>query len=216
MKKIILSALIATTAVGSTLANAPSPAFSGAYIGGGLDYSREKFNAKVNATVGGQNFSESRSSSLTGGGFKGFVGYGAIFAQGFYLGGELTLGYDRAFGGSKKKEFFTSNGKANYGIAARVGYAIDSVLPYLKFGYEGRPSVKVIDNFSIRRSGFILGGGADVAVNKNVFVRVEYVHGFGAKSNVSGSAVVAGVPVNAALNVKTTSDTFLIGAGYRF
>ena len=42
------------------------------------------------------------------------------------------------------------------------------------------------------------------------------MHGFGAKSNASGEGMLGAVPITADLNVKTSSDTFLMGMGYRF
>lgn len=215
MKKIILSSFITTALVGATFAETPSPAFQGFYIGAGLNYINEKFNIKGSFTpTGGAAEEENVTESLKGGGVKLFGGYGTIISQGFYLGGELTLGYDRLIGDSKGKDL-KSNNKLNYGIAGRVGYAMSNVLPYLKFGYEGRPSINIGD-LSIKRNGFILGGGVDVAVSRCVFIRGEYVHGFGGKTNKSANTRINGVDGVAILNVKTSSDTFLIGAAYKF
>jgi len=195
MKKILLTALVSAGIAGSALANTPCT-FNGFYLGGGLNYMQEKFDFKATGATG------SKSISLKGGGVKLFGGYGAVVSQGFYLGGELTLGFDRIVG-SKKDKGFNDNKKVNYGVAGRAGYVFSNVLPYLKFGYEGRPSIA-----SIRRSGFILGGGADVAVTRNVFLRAEYVHGFGSKKKVTLDATPG--------NIKPSTDTFLLGAAYRF
>lgn len=215
MKKIILGVLAAAGLTGSTLANAPCAAFNGFYLGGWLNYMQEKFPVKGTYTRGGVTQNISESFSVNGGGIKLFAGYGATVSQGFYLGGELTLGFDRIVG-SKKNKDMDANKKINYGIAGRAGYAFSNVLPYVKFGYEGRPSLKIYDVLTVRRSGFILGGGVDVAVTGNVFIRGEYVHGFGAKKNFSGAATLKGVNVAANINIKPTTDTFLLGAAYRF
>lgn len=216
-KNLLLGALVSTVVASSAFADAPSPAFNGFYVGAGLNHMNEK--ARIRTTFNDQVIDQlSGTASFKGFGVKLFGGYGAIISQGLYVGGELTLGYDRLFG-SKKSSDLESNKKVNYGIAARLGYVISNILPYVKFGYEGRPSLEGKKNgvkLSIKRSGFILGGGVDVAVTKNVFIRGEYVHGFGAKSNKSANATVRGVAGTAAFNVKTSSDTFLIGAGYRF
>jgi len=204
MKKVLLAALVSAGITGSALANTPC-AFNGFYLGGGLDYMQEKFNAKAN--IPSKGIDENETVSFNGGGIKLFGGYGAVISQGFYLGGEVTLGLDRIIG-SKKNRAMESNKKINYGIAGRAGYVFSNVLPYLKFGYEGRPSLKAYDVITIRRNGFILGGGVDVAVTGNVFIRAEYVHGFGAKSSISNTLGTA--------NFKTTTDTFLLGAAYRF
>jgi opacity protein-like surface antigen len=215
MKKIILSVLITTAVIDATFAEAPCSTFNGFYVGAGLNYITEKFNFKASFTpTGGVAKEENLSESLKGGGVKLFGGYGTTISQGFYLGGELALGYDRIIGDKNGKDL-KSNNKLNYSIAGRLGYAISSLLPYVKFGYEGRPSIN-IEDFSIKRNGFILGGGADVAVAKNIFIRGEYLHGFGAKSNKSADVTIGGVAGTGALNVKTSSDTFLIGAAYKF
>lgn len=217
-KNLLLGALVSTVVASSAFADAPSPAFNGFYLGAGLNHMNEK--AKVRTTFNDQVIDQGTgTASLKGFGVKLFGGYGTIVSQGFYIGGELTLGYDRLFG-SKKSDGLESNKKVNYGIAARLGYVISNVLPYVKFGYEGRPSVGGEEEgvkVSVKRSGFILGGGVDVAVTKNVFIRGEYVHGFGAKSNLSKNVNVPGVGAGTvAINFKTSSDTFLIGAGYKF
>lgn len=215
MKKIILSAFITTALVGATFAEAPSPAFHGFYIGAGLNYTNEKFNIKGSFTpIGGVAEEKSVTASLKGGGVKLFGGYGTIVSQGLYLGGELALGYDRIIGDSGSKGL-KSNNKLNYSIAGRLGYAISSILPYIKFGYEGRPSID-IGALSIKRNGFILGGGIDVAVSRCVFIRGEYIHGFGTKTNKSGNANILGVNGVATANFKTSSDTFMLGTAYKF
>lgn len=215
MKKNILSAFITTALVGATFAETPCSTFNGFYVGAGLNYINEKFKFKGSFTpTGGVTEEENVSESLKGGGIKLFGGYGTIISQGFYVGGEAALGFDRIIGDKNGKDLKSDN-KVNYSISGRLGYVISSVLPYVKFGYEGRPSIKIGD-LSIKRNGFILGGGVDVSVTKNVFIRGEYLHGFGAKTNKSANATINGVAGTAALNVKTSSDTFLIGAGYKF
>ena len=219
MKKNILSAFITTALVGATFAETPCSTFNGFYVGAGLNYINEKFKFKGSFTpTGGVTEEENFSDSLKGGGIKLFGGYGTIISQGFYVGGEVALGFDRIVGDKNGKYLKLNNklnNKLNYSIAGRLGYVISNVLPYVKFGYEGRPSIK-IEDLSIKRNGFILGGGVDVSVTKNVFIRGEYLHGFGAKTNKSANVTIDGVAGTAALNVKTSSDTFLIGAGYKF
>lgn len=190
MKNTILTALISTILMGSAFANTPSPAFSGVYIGGGFNYTNEKVKSN-----GGDNV------SLSGGGIKGFLGGGSVFFEGLYLGGEIGIGYDQIFR-NKKKSGIKDN-KTNYVAAVRVGYAINTYLPFIKFGYEGRAK-----SGSIRRSGILAGGGVDIALTKNVFVRLEYDHKFASKSVVM-------------INEKQRSfrdraDTFFLGAGYRY
>ncbi|MBM3632177.1 MAG: porin family protein [Alphaproteobacteria bacterium] len=190
MKNAFLTALMTTAIMGAALANSPSPAFSGVYIGGGFNYTNEKVTSN-----GGNNV------SLSGGGIKGFLGIGSVFFEGLYLGGEVGIGYDQIFR-NKKKSGIKDN-KTNYVMAARVGYAINTYLPFVKFGYEGRAK-----SGSIRRSGVLAGGGVDIALTKNVFVRLEYDHKFGSKSAVMFNGKQ--------LSFRDRADTFFLGAGYRY
>lgn len=228
-KNLLLGAFITTALVGASFAEAPSPAFNGFYAGIGINYMNEKAKFRTTFTPNGHQAIDgpSGTASFKGGGVKLFGGYGTIISQGIYLGGELTLGFDRLIGDKKsisdeeglELSDFRSNKKVNYGIAARIGYAISSVLPYVKFGYEGRPSLngeKRGMSLSAKRSGFILGGGVDVAVSKCVFIRGEYIHGFGAKTKNPANVTINGVAGVGDVNFKTSSDTFLIGAAYKF
>jgi len=129
------------------------------------------------------------------------LGYGLIFADGIYLGTELGLGYDQII--RSKKKVGLKNNKSNTSAAVRFGYAFNTVLPFVKVGYEGRSK-----SGSIKRSGLLLGGGVDVALTKNVFVRGEYAHTFGSKSIVTVNTQ--------SVTYRTRADTFLLGAGYRY
>lgn len=215
MKKILLGALISTILVGSSLAEGPSPVFNGFYLGGGLSYVKEKIKTAISYTVAGQNGRTNKTESFSGAGIKLFCGYGVFTYENVYVGGELGLGIDRILG-SNKNEIMESGNNVNYSIAARLGYGLSNILPYVKLGYEGRPSMKVFNTFNVSRNGYILGGGMDIALYINIFLRAEYVHGFGNKSNIGGQGTFLVVPVSAQGNAKTSSDTFLIGAAYKF
>jgi outer membrane immunogenic protein len=219
MKKVLLSALVSTVLVSGALANSYSPAFNGAYIGGGITYTTSKIKNSVSITA-----LQSIGGTSKGVGFNGFLGYGGVFAGGFYLGGELGLGYDGASrnittGNGAMR--FHQNSKAVVSVAARLGYAVCNALPYVKVGFEGRSKAKLQtvnggqlttiggNTVNANRSGFVLGGGLDYALNKNVFIRGEYTHTFGSKNSYTFNNVQV-------LNLRTTTDTFLIGAGYKF
>lgn len=214
MKKILSIALINTILVGNGLADDPSPVFNGFYLGGGLNYINEKIKTKATYTVGAVNGSANLTESFRGTGVKIFGGYGIMY-QNIYLGAELGLGVDRILGKNKNNIVDSSN-NANYSIAARVGYGVSNVLPYVKLGYEGRPAMKAFNTFNVNRNGYILGGGADLALFIDIFLRAEYTHGFGAKSNISGPGTFLVVPLSAQGKSKSSSDTFLLGAGYKF
>lgn len=215
MKKILLIALFNTILVGSSFADAPSPVFNGFYLGGGVTYSNERIKTKASYTVGGVSGSTSTTEAFRGAGVKLFCGYGIFLYQNVYLGGELGLGIDRILGDNKSK-IIESGNNVNYSVTARLGYGISNIMPYVKLGYDGRPSMKAFNTFTVNRNGYIAGGGVDVALYVNVFVRAEYVHGFGAKSSIAGQGTFLVVPLSAQGKAKTSSDTFLIGAAYKF
>lgn len=210
MKKILLSAVATTVIAGSAFANAPSPAFSGAYIGVGPTYSIGRVIIKDD--------DETTTHSSRGVGVNAFLGYGNVIQGGLYIGGEMSFGLD----GSRFKKtvkdsdgdisgYIKSKSRFVYNIAARVGYAFSNFLPYIKFGYEGRSKITLQDDVgnnwgSLNRSGFLLGAGADYALTKNVFIRGEYHYNFGARKKfMTGGA-----------SFRTPTHAILIGAGYRF
>lgn len=216
MKKLISIALISSaTFFGNGFANDVSPVFNGLYLGGGLAYASERAKTAANYTIAGVNGSTNQTESLNGLGVKAFLGYGIFVYQNIYAGGELGLGIDRILGSNKSKVIESGN-NVNYSAAVRLGYGVSNALPYVKFGYEGRPSMKVFNSFNVSRNGYILGGGLDVSCYVNVFLRAEYVHGFGAKTRIGGSGTFLVVPVTASGKVRTKSDTFLLGAAYKF
>lgn len=227
MTRIILSVFLSSFMIWSAIADEPSPAFNGFYIGGGLTYSSGKINNKLRFANGNNIV----NVTARGVGFNGFFGYGTYFGGGFFAGAELGLGVDGArFGnrragtaninGTSTAVRFKSKSNVNYGIAGRVGYVFSSVLPYVKVGFEGHGAVKLTTTdgtqltyggkpVNLRRNGLLLGGGVDYALTQNVFVRAEYTHNFGtrARFNLNGAKVA---------EFKTPTDTFLIGAGYRY
>lgn len=233
MKKVLLGIMASTILVGSSFAQTSNTTFNGVYAGGGVTYSNGKIKNKVDTAaafnkMGPNNFSGSVGGSTSGVGFNAFLGYGTLYAGSFYLGGELGLGYDgsrfknKSAGSGNFNGFtFKSSSALTYSFVGRLGYAISQALPYIKFGFEGRSAATLRNakgnsiplekggSVKARRNGLILGFGLDYAVNKNIFLRAEYTHNFGAKSSYSFNNVKI-------LDFRTTTDTFLIGAGYKF
>lgn len=196
MNKILLSAFISTALVGASFAAAPSPAFTGFYIGAAPTYTLGKL--KGNSSI-----------NKNGAGINAFLGFGQVVQGGLYLGGEVSFGLDGSrFNSNKSGVTFKSKSRFTYNIAARLGYAFAEFLPFVKVGYEGRSKVTITEpgepNISLNRNGLLLGLGGDYAVSKNVFIRGEYNYNFGSRKRVDG------------VSVKTPTQTFLIGAGYRF
>jgi outer membrane immunogenic protein len=235
MTKIILPVFISSIMVWSAIAEEPSPAlspslsaaFNGFYIGGGITYS----SGKINNNARYANGNNIVNVTARGAGFNGFFGYGTYFGGGFFLGAELGLGADGSRFGNKRAGTanfnnvstavrFKSKSNLNYGIAGRVGYIFSSVLPYIKVGFEGHGAVKLTTTdgtqlnyggkaVNLRRNGLLVGGGVDYALMQNVFVRAEYTHNFGTRSRFNANGVKVA-------EFKTPTDTFLIGAGYRY
>jgi outer membrane immunogenic protein len=226
-QKSILSLFVPIVFIQASLAEELSSAFDGFYIGGGLTYS----NGKIQNKVGNTNGNNILNVSSKGIGFNGFFGYGTLFGGGFFLGGELGLGYDGSRFSNKKAGNAIVNGvstsvrfkgrsTATYGVAGRIGYVISNVLPYIKVGFEGHSAVKFTTtdgtqimfggkSVNLRRNGLLVGGGIDYALTKNVFVRAEYGHNFGSRASFSSNGVRIA-------DFRTPTDTFLIGAGYRY
>jgi outer membrane immunogenic protein len=241
VKKFLISAFCSAAMVGGTIASAssptsasdptsapssasasgPSPAFNGLYIGFGITYSEGNINNKVTYTNG------TLRASSKGPGVNGLLGYGALLWGGLYLGAEVGFGYDGSRFNSKSAGSgaaytwrFHSKSNITSSIAGRLGYAYESILPYLKFGFEGRSDVKLKNSsgnnatfggkdITLGRNGFILGGGIDYALTNNVFVRAEYTHNYGTSSRyIFNNGLVA--------DFRTPTNTFLIGAGYRY
>ncbi len=197
MNKKLLGALISTAIASSAFATAPSPAFTGFYIGVGPTYTLGKLKGS------------DTSINKNGAGINAFLGFGQVVQGGLYMGGEVSFGLDGSRYNSKKDTAtFKSKSRFTYNIAARLGYAFCEFLPYVKVGYEGRSKVTISApgelDVSLNRNGLLLGLGADYAVTKNVFIRGEYNYNFGGRKKIDNSTV------------KTPTQTFLIGAGYRF
>jgi opacity protein-like surface antigen len=227
MKKVILSSVISLAVVGSAWADEPASPFNGFYIGGGLTY----VNGKINNKGGNTGGNDIWNVSSRGVGFNGFLGYGTYFGGFFYIGAELGLGYDGSRFSNKRAGYAVVNGTstavrfkgrstASYGAAGRLGFLISNVLPYVKVGFEGHSAVKFTTtdgtqimfggkSVTLRRNGLVLGGGVDYGLTTNVFVRVEYAHNFGTRSSFSSNGVKIA-------DFRTATDTFLIGAGYRY
>jgi opacity protein-like surface antigen len=206
MKKIVLSAAILSSLVGGAFADQP---FTGFYGGAGLSHERqsirgeEKFKNLHDQPLLIEETTVSGSQSAFGG--KLFAGYGSGISNSLYLGAEADVGHNHG---------------AHYGIAARFGYVMSKSLPYLKVGYEWHPSMKRLGITTIKGKGMILGGGLDYALSKNVFMRFEYTHNFGSKTNKeleeTRSDGVDDIRGTTNANYKAHKDTLLIGLGYRF
>lgn len=222
MKKVSLGLL--ALALTSTVASAAGQ-FTGFYTGASTGYSRTNFDQKAKISAFGLSASGKTHKGINGAIFDAFLGYGSTLGQsGFYIGGELGLGYDTAHFSSKNNvRGLTLRNKMDgsffYNASARFGYVIcNHTLLYTRIGYQAynkkiTQSVNGGDKQSYRRDGVIIGFGADHAVTKNLFIRGEYKYNAGHHYTRKGN--IGGI-VSVKHNVKTPSHTFLLGVGYKF
>jgi outer membrane immunogenic protein len=81
-------------------------------------------------------------------------------------------------------------------VVGRLGYALGHLLPYFKAGYasvddhfNNTPATFAKNSDDHRQNGFVLGGGLDYAVTRNIILGVDYSHiDFEKHSFTSGNA----------------------------
>ena len=59
--------------------------------------------------------------------------------------------------------------REEYGASARIGYAFDKVMPYVKAGYANYN-----DSFSRSLSGLRVGGGVEYNISEHTYIKAEY------------------------------------------
>ena len=228
MKKFLIlgsSILLATLTTGAYAADpisAPEPApsfavpafnWSGAYIGGQIDYSMMKGKFSY------ANFPEAKGTA------KGFLG-GLYTGYNFDVGNNVILGaeldFTAAFNNKAKEN--DASGYAAYATTqirwagatrARVGYAVDRFLPYIAGGVVlgGIKDTVTTNNSSFTsdktRAGWTIGGGVDYAATDNVVLRLEYRYTDFGKQNFN---------LNNSTNYsrKLSTNDIRIGIAYKF
>lgn len=227
MKKFLIlgsSILLATLTTGAYAADVvsaqePAPSFaapafnwSGAYIGGQIDYSMTKGKFSY------ANFPEAKA---TGKGFLGgiYTGYNFDVGNNVILGAELD--FTTGFNKSKKNDasgyaaYATTQARWAGAARARVGYAMDRFLPYLAGGVAlgGIKDTVTTQNSSFTsdktRSGWTIGGGVDYAATDKVILRLEYRYTNFGKQNFD---------LNNSMNYsrKLSTNDIRIGVAYKF
>ncbi len=210
MKNLNKLALICAVSASAVFANAPSTKgnFTGFYAGGGLGIVKKKAQAN----------DFDIKSSKTGASFSVFGGYGHQMNN-LYLGAELAVKLDTGKPTKSNDTFATQltatsfyYGKAKVsskesmiiGFAPRIGYVFDSLLVYLKPGFEYSKFSETVDfdgaisnsaanakaafegstaaalatgSFKSKKSAkfaFRPAIGAEYKLNKNLTTRMEY------------------------------------------
>lgn len=195
---------------------APAFSWSGAYIGGQVDYSMSK---------GKYSFANSPEAKDTGKGTsKGFVG-GIYAGYNFNVGNNVIFGTEldvtSNFGKGKAKDmsrystYATTDTRWSGAARARVGYAMDRFLPYVAGGvaFGGIKDTLKSNGSSFTsdktRAGWTVGGGVDYAATDNVVLRLEYRYTDFGKQNYN-------LNNSANFSRKLSTNDVRIGVAYKF
>jgi outer membrane immunogenic protein len=164
--------------------------WSGFYLGvnGGIASNSTSYDHVETFGVGGpernrEAFSTDDSSAAGGfqAGYQQQFGDVVLGVEGFY-----TLLDSEGSGRTNLNDFpRTRESRLTdyWGGAARIGYSIDNILPYVKLGYAGSTldytntalgSGVVVGSSSERVGGVVLGAGVDFAVTENWTVGADY------------------------------------------
>jgi outer membrane immunogenic protein len=212
---------------------APLPwSWTGLYLGGNIGYSWGQAGS-VTTLNGAQVFSDSLNvDGIIGGGQIGYNWQASNFVfgieadiQGSGQKGDKSVSFlipvpnaglalETASFQSKLTDFGTVRGRA--------GYAVNQWLLYVTGGWayghetlDGTATVLGVTapfSYSTNRSGWTLGGGVEMAINRNWSWKAEYIHlDLGSWNITTVSALGTSVET-----VKFTDDIFRLGVNYRF
>lgn len=118
------------------------------------------------------------------------AGYNHQLASGLVLGGEAAFTYpdststftQQSPSGAQFDKFAIKN-RLQGDIRARIGYALDNFLPYVTVGVSfadtrlryGNEAGEVLAKNSVQ-AGWVMGGGLEYALYKNLSLRTEYLY----------------------------------------
>lgn len=239
MNKFALTALAATMATaGTSFAEGtyqPTDYFSGAYVGAGVGAGVLLSDFKGSATDATTGLSLRDETRLGNTGFAGqvFAGYGQVFNEKFYLGGEISYLYQGAKpkttdqsinGGAVDTVTISTSDKNNLGLAAHLGYLVnDKYLGYVIAGAQyGKQEAKLTftdgsnaaNNFTATDSknkwAWVVGLGGLTPVCDNVLVGGEVQYAGFSKINAANNNQYS------ASSLSNGTWTMLARAAYRF
>ena len=241
MKKLLLATIaVAVASTSAFTADAPVrknvtplPTFvglnwTGIYVGGNVGYSwaGSSFTHLEGGAAVGERFSNKPNGVLGG----------AQIGGRYQIDNNIVLGAEFAYS-FRNADAKTSTDPAGlprnrisevgniWSVSGNVGYAFDSYLAYAKAGYastELRYSNNRIDNNMIlgrskdNVSGYVVGGGLEYAVSKNVSLAAEYNYykfNVGNQTQLTPAGALAGA-INA--NNSLSSHAALGKLNYRF
>lgn len=223
MKKLIMilasgSALAAAPAMAQDATTEPGPTFTGPRIEAVLGYDMNKAGSSIDDGISDRN---ERAKGLLYG-----VGVGYDFDAGpVVVGAEAELTDSTAksrFGNGEFAGFGLGNVKANRDlyVGARVGAKVSpNAMVYVKGGYtNAKFDVRNNDgtttyNQDIDADGWRAGIGAEYAMSKNTFAKVEYRYSNYSKAEVDLNGTLAD---SDRFNVDTDRHQIVAGVGVRF
>ncbi|MFS2325716.1 outer membrane protein [Brucella sp. H1_1004] len=206
--------------------NSSSPYnWSGAYLGGqvGHSWAKTKYSLKDNDDF--EDFDSAGSENK--GAFIGgvYAGYNFDLGNNFILGGEVDI--TKGFQSQKNSFLHDDSGHSastelawNGAMRARMGYAVNKVMPYLAGGLAFgsiKNTLTINEEFddgetiskTKTRTGWTVGGGVDYAATDNVILRLEYRYTDFGKQNFDLNG-------NGTASSKLSTNDIRIGVAYKF
>lgn len=158
------------------------------------------------------------------------AGYNSQLPSGVVLGGEADFSYPdsngvftfrNAFGAFDK---FSVKNKRQGSVRARLGYALDNLLPYMTAGVSfadarlrySNEAGEVVAKDEVQ-AGWVLGGGLEYAVQENLSVRGEYLYtDYGAPLSMGIRRIVGVVDSSGVAKADLVTHTLRAALNYRF
>ncbi len=213
--KYFIAGAIALAAAAPAAAQTAEPLLSGARIEARVGWDRPVIEASLSDGV----------DSISDKAGKSGVTYGVEAGYDIRTAGATILGAYAGIEDSSTKECIEIyggdqgciNAGRNITVGARVGFATNNGIVYLKGGYSnGRATLSYsdpaapADNFSLSDDldGFHVGAGGEVMFGRNVYGKLEYIY-----TNYSGYSYDDGTAA-AALDVER--HQVVAGVGFRF
>lgn len=175
LSKVALAASVAGAAITTPALAAP---FDGPYVGAQVGWQSEKLR-DVKSAFGAVPVSDTKEA-VTGG---VFVGYDAKIRDRFVVGAEagLDVATDDEVQATAAGTNYSIDPKYSFDVTARAGYLVQpKTLLYVRGGYtNARNRVTIAngilnDSASKSESGWLVGGGVEHQVARNVSARLEY------------------------------------------
>lgn len=174
---LITAALLGSIAAAPAMAQdaaADAGSFTGFYGGAEVGYGKPKTKLTLIPKTGSP---ASGKADKAGFDYGGFLGYGAVVGDDFYLGAEASLGagggkVSRGLAGNK----VTVDPGLRYGVAARAGLVVDGDgLLYGKIGLERRKVEASIlgSKKKVTEKGLVYGLGYEQMLTPNLALRGE-------------------------------------------